>query len=123
MHIYTIYVGFLCIYSVWINTSLFYCVAADLLGLNALVLFSFSSFSETNLCVWVYFAVYSLGCTLGSLECLHHLLLSGCRRPVKGETSCYVTHISAESGEMLCTVMNAFSFFKVMAAGWQGRDD
>lgn len=33
---------------------------------------------------------------------------------------CYVSHISAGSRGLLCTVMNAFIFFKVMAAGMCG---
>lgn len=33
---------------------------------------------------------------------------------------CYITQISAGSGGLLCTVMNASIFFKVMAAGIWG---
>ena len=43
-------------------------------------------------CVCLCCAVHCVGCSLGGLECLHHLFLPGCGRPFQGKTCSHVLY-------------------------------
>ena len=43
-------------------------------------------------CVCFCCAVHCVGCSLGGLECLHHLFLPGCGRPLQGKTCSHVLY-------------------------------
>lgn len=71
--------------------------------------------------------VYSMGSSMGGLECLHHLFLPGRRRPVQGETQnfsllfeYFVMHLSAMSGAFVCVVMNVLLFLRAWLQAGRG---
>lgn len=96
---------------------------------------SFHPVSVELICLCHCVPVYSLGCSVGSLEHLHHLFLPGRRRPVQGET--FSSKFSSvflflflslstciyQQSRFLCLYCYECSFFsKVMLAGWWGSE-
>lgn len=98
---------------------------------HALLSFGREKDAERNMeliCLCRCVSVYSMGCSVGSLEHLHHLFLPGRRRPVQGETfqSFYLlTWVYQQSSEFFVWNMLNVPFFlrSALQAGGGVRPD